>query len=202
VNLSWPRRMQSRSNDGIWTRDEGGDGYLLWRSRRNALATFTCQTCRSKRGGLTRVRAQAPVAPERSKDRRTALLKRHWALAPPADTRRAHDPVNSVRFCKPCPLLMIALGPQSGVECISARTACAGNPQVLVSFAGPFNDLFVFSPTANAWTMLSPSGSHPSPRWSMGSAVTPDGTFYIFGGWTGNGEKMGSALGLSGGDNC
>jgi hypothetical protein len=48
--------------------------------------------------------------------------------------------------------------------------------------AGYLNDLYRFSPAANNWTLLSPSGSGPSPRSSMGFAATPDGMLYVFGG--------------------
>ena len=45
-----------------------------------------------------------------------------------------------------------------------------------------FNDLSRFSPAANTWTALSPSGSGPSQRQWMGFAATPDGLLYVFGG--------------------
>jgi hypothetical protein len=42
--------------------------------------------------------------------------------------------------------------------------------------------VYRFSPAANTWTALSPSGSGPSPRYGMGFAATPDGMLYVFGG--------------------
>jgi hypothetical protein len=62
-----------------------------------------------------------------------------------------------------------------------------------------FNDVYRFSPAANAWTALSPSGSGPSRRNSMGFAATPDGMLYVFGGYDG-GTEGGSAglIGLHG----
>jgi hypothetical protein len=48
--------------------------------------------------------------------------------------------------------------------------------------AGFLNDVYRFSAAANTWTPLSPSGSGPSPRSSMGFVATPDGMLYVFGG--------------------
>ena len=48
--------------------------------------------------------------------------------------------------------------------------------------AAYLNDVYRFSPAANTWTALSPSGSAPSPRYGMGFAATPDGMLYVFGG--------------------
>ena len=45
------------------------------------------------------------------------------------------------------------------------------------------NDMYRFSPAANTWTALSPSGSGPSPRYGVGFAATPDGMLYVFGGY-------------------
>ena len=44
------------------------------------------------------------------------------------------------------------------------------------------NDLYCFSPAANTWTALSPSGAPPSPRQGMGFAAASDGVLYVFGG--------------------
>jgi hypothetical protein len=44
------------------------------------------------------------------------------------------------------------------------------------------NGLYRFSPAANTWTRLSPSGSPPSPRRGMGFAAAHDGVLYVFGG--------------------
>jgi hypothetical protein len=44
------------------------------------------------------------------------------------------------------------------------------------------NGLYRFSPAANTWTALSPSGSPPSPRREMGFAAAHDGVLYVFGG--------------------
>jgi hypothetical protein len=44
------------------------------------------------------------------------------------------------------------------------------------------NDLYRFSPAANTWTALSPSGAPPSPRQGMGFAAAHDGMLYVFGG--------------------
>ena len=44
------------------------------------------------------------------------------------------------------------------------------------------NDLYCFSPAANTWTALSPSGAPPSPRQGMGFAAAPVGVLYVFGG--------------------
>jgi hypothetical protein len=50
-------------------------------------------------------------------------------------------------------------------------------------YAGQYrNDVYRFSPAANTWTALSPSGPGPSPRSGMGFAATPDGMLYVFGG--------------------
>jgi hypothetical protein len=59
--------------------------------------------------------------------------------------------------------------------------------------AGFHNDVYRFSPAANTWTALSPSGSGPSPRGSMGFAATPNGMLYVFGGYgSGNGRVEGA----------
>ena len=42
--------------------------------------------------------------------------------------------------------------------------------------------MYRFSPAANSWTALSPSGSDPFRRYGMGFAATPDGMLYVFGG--------------------
>jgi N-acetylneuraminic acid mutarotase len=52
-----------------------------------------------------------------------------------------------------------------------------------------YNDLYRFSPAANTWTALSPSGSPPSSRQGMGFAAAPDGVLYVFGGQVKNGER-------------
>jgi hypothetical protein len=44
--------------------------------------------------------------------------------------------------------------------------------------------VYRFSPANNTWTALSPSGSGPSPRYTMGFASTPDGALYVFGGFS------------------
>jgi N-acetylneuraminic acid mutarotase len=44
------------------------------------------------------------------------------------------------------------------------------------------NDLYRFSPAANTWMALSPSGAAPSPRRGMGFAAAHDGMLYVFGG--------------------
>jgi N-acetylneuraminic acid mutarotase len=54
-------------------------------------------------------------------------------------------------------------------------------------YIGNLNDVYRFSPAANNWTALSPSGSGPSPRYMMGFAATPDGMLYVFGGWNSSG---------------
>ena len=46
-----------------------------------------------------------------------------------------------------------------------------------------YNDVYRFSPAANNWTTLSPSGTGPSPRGSMGFAATLEGMLYVFGGY-------------------
>ena len=51
------------------------------------------------------------------------------------------------------------------------------------------NDLYSFSPATVQWMELSPSGSIPSPRISMGFTSTADGMLYVFGGWKNDGEK-------------
>jgi hypothetical protein len=57
-----------------------------------------------------------------------------------------------------------------------------------------YNDLYCFSAAANTWTALSPSGSRPPLRDTMGFAATPDGMLYVFGGWDdGNGGRRGGA---------
>jgi hypothetical protein len=67
---------------------------------------------------------------------------------------------------------------------VIARTCVRSSPPA----AGRQNDVYRFSAAANTWTALSPSGSGPSPRYSMGFASTPDGMLYVFGGIsTGNG---------------
>jgi hypothetical protein len=48
--------------------------------------------------------------------------------------------------------------------------------------AGYLDGLYRFSPAANAWTALIPSGSGPSLRYRMGFVATPDGMLYVFGG--------------------
>ena len=45
-----------------------------------------------------------------------------------------------------------------------------------------FNDLYHFSPAANTWMALPPSGAAPSPRRGMGFAAAHDGMLYVFGG--------------------
>jgi hypothetical protein len=57
-------------------------------------------------------------------------------------------------------------------------------------YIGYLNDVYRFSAAANTWTALSPSGSGPSPRISMGFAATPDGMLYVFGG-TNRGGNVG-----------
>jgi hypothetical protein len=65
--------------------------------------------------------------------------------------------------------------------------------------AGYRNDVYRFSPAANAWTALSPSGSAPSGRHGMGFAATPDGMLYVFGGYDGGTEGGGvGVIGLHG----
>ena len=51
------------------------------------------------------------------------------------------------------------------------------------------NDLYSFNPATVKWMELSPSGSIPSPRFSMGFISTADGMLYVFGGYQGNGEE-------------
>jgi hypothetical protein len=51
--------------------------------------------------------------------------------------------------------------------------------------------VYRFSPAANTWTTLSPSGSGPSRREGMGFAATPDGMLYVFGGNTNTGTDGG-----------
>jgi hypothetical protein len=53
----------------------------------------------------------------------------------------------------------------------------------------PLNDLYRFSAGDNTWTALSPTGSGPTPRDSMGFAATPDGMLYVFGGDGGSGKE-------------
>ena len=53
-----------------------------------------------------------------------------------------------------------------------------------LSAAAYVNDLYSFSPDTATWTMLSPSGSIPSPRSGMGVVSTPDGVIYVFGACT------------------
>jgi hypothetical protein len=54
--------------------------------------------------------------------------------------------------------------------------------------------VYRLSPVANTWTALSPSGSGPSPRSSMGFAATPDGMLYVFGGFDGGDKREGGQL--------
>ena len=57
--------------------------------------------------------------------------------------------------------------------------------------------MYRLSAAANTWTALSPSGSGPSPRDSMGFAATPDGMLYVFGGHDGgNVGEEGAAYAL------
>jgi hypothetical protein len=57
------------------------------------------------------------------------------------------------------------------------------------------NDLYCFSPAANTWTALSPSGSAPAPRSHLGFAATPDGMLYVFGGNGVSGQMRGGWAG-------
>ena len=59
----------------------------------------------------------------------------------------------------------------------------------VTSVAVVLNDLYSFSPATVQWMELSPSGSIPSPRISMGFTSTADGMLYVFGGWNNDGEK-------------
>jgi hypothetical protein len=56
--------------------------------------------------------------------------------------------------------------------------------------------MYRLSTAANTWTALSPSGSSPSPRHSMGFAATPDGMLYVIGGagYEGNEREGGGSL--------
>jgi hypothetical protein len=56
------------------------------------------------------------------------------------------------------------------------------------------NDVYRFSPAANAWTALFPSGSGPFGRYGMGFAATPDGMLYVFGGYNSGTERAGHWL--------
>jgi hypothetical protein len=71
------------------------------------------------------------------------------------------------------------------------RTCACPSPPA----AGNLNDLYRFSAAANTWTTLSPSGSGPSPRREVGSAATPDGMFYVFGGFDTGVKRVGWVLG-------
>jgi hypothetical protein len=67
------------------------------------------------------------------------------------------------------------------------RTYARPSPPAAVSL----NDLYRFSAAANTWTALSPTGSGPSRRYLMGFAATPDGMIYVYGGWSGSGNRDG-----------
>jgi hypothetical protein len=56
--------------------------------------------------------------------------------------------------------------------------------------------MYRFSAAASTWTALSPSGSGPSARRSMGFAATPDGMLYVFGGADNTGAEEGVAFTL------
>jgi hypothetical protein len=45
------------------------------------------------------------------------------------------------------------------------------------------SDVYRFSPAANTWTALSPSGTGPSRRYAIGFSATPDGMLYVYGGY-------------------
>ena len=57
------------------------------------------------------------------------------------------------------------------------------------------NDIYSFSPAANTWTALLPSGSEPAPRSSMGFAATPNGKLYVFRGYDKGKEGVGGGGG-------
>jgi hypothetical protein len=55
-------------------------------------------------------------------------------------------------------------------------------------FSGHLNDIYRFSPTTNAWTLLSATNP-PVASWHMGFTATPDGSLYVFGGHTNSGGE-------------
>jgi hypothetical protein len=54
--------------------------------------------------------------------------------------------------------------------------------------------VYRFSAAASTWTALSPSGTAPSQRESMGFAATPDGMLYVFGGRANGKEREGGSF--------
>ena len=50
------------------------------------------------------------------------------------------------------------------------------------------NDLYLFSPVSNMWTLLS-AANQPPARDAMGIAATYDGMIYVFGGYAGSGGE-------------
>jgi hypothetical protein len=59
------------------------------------------------------------------------------------------------------------------------------------SAAGFWTDVWCFNVAANNWTLLSPSGTGPSPRNFNGFTATPDGMLYVFGGSYDGNEREG-----------
>ncbi len=46
------------------------------------------------------------------------------------------------------------------------------------------SDMYVYDPNTNTCSEIDYSGVSPSGRWDAASVVTPDGTFWLAGGWT------------------
>ena len=146
------------------------------------------------------------------------------SLPPPADPRRcacapalAQQPSRSARVCaehtrldnrdtatKPACLLHLLR--DRACRCPPPPPLCVNTHvrALLAARAGQrLNDLYSFSPAANTWTALSPSGSGPSGREGMGFAATPNGLLYVFGGGANGGnEGGGGGVGWGGSFGC
>jgi hypothetical protein len=127
------------------------------------------------------------------------------ARAPPAPAAlRLPPPLRLGRRTRPAATPLCAGRPQAYK---SAHADTPSHARLLVTSAStrppppplsarsslPAADMHSFSAVDNAWTPLSPSGSGPSSRFSMGFAATPDGMLYVFGGW-GDGNEGGKVI--------